>query len=446
MDQVAQALGRTFGVYAAQGGFVLQVHDRRAAGRAGIRHAVRFGPIAMAGHADDFGNDIARLAHADGIADAQIKAADDVLVVQTGAGNAGPGQKDRVKHGGGGQYAGAADRDFDLAHDRLLDFGRILERDGPARELVCAAERFACRQVVDLNDCAVNVIGERAAHLPDGFDLFERVLDGRKDAVTRRDREAHMLDKIERLAVAGKAAPANLLQVEHKNRKPARRRDLRIFLPQRTGGRVARVFERDLVLQLLFFFKGKKCVVRHINFAAHLKKLRRAGRQGLGDGADGGEVFGHILPHQAVAACRTAHKATVLIFKADRKAVDLFFHNILRLDACFPHAGVKLTQLLKRESVLQAFHLDGMRDLAELAAGGFVDVLCRRRRRDQLRILGLDGLELPRQRVVFKIFQLGCVLHIIQAVVALNNAAQFFRPLFCLFQFHADLRLMIHPQ
>ena len=117
--------------------------------------------------------------------------------------------------------------------------------------------------------------------------------------------------------------------------------------------------------------------MRHINFAAHLKKLRRAGRQGLGDGADGGEVFGHILPHQAVAACRTAHKATVLIFKADRKAVDLFFHNILRLDACFPHAGVKLTQLLKRESVLQAFHLDGMRDLAELAAGGFVDVLRR---------------------------------------------------------------------
>ena len=77
---------------------------------------------------------------------------------------------------------------------------------------------------------------------------------------------------------------------------------------------------------------------------------------------------------------------------SDRKAIDFRLDDILRLDASLAHAGVKLPQLVKRECVLQTLHLDGVRYLAEFAAGRAADMLCGRGRCDQLGVFSLDLL------------------------------------------------------
>ena len=435
MNQVAQALGRAFRVYAAQRGFAFQVGNRRAAGRAGRRHFVIGRACGMACDADDFRDDIAGLAHPDGIPDPDAEGADDIGVVQARTGNACACQEDRVKHGGWGEHAGAANRDFHFPQNRFLDFGRILEGNRPARELVGAAKRFTRGKVVYLNNGAVNIKCKRTAPGADRLNLPNGILDRIEDAVARRYREAERFEIVERFTVIGKAAPAHLLQVKHKDRKPAGCRDPCILLPQRAGRRIARILERRFFLQFLLFFQCKERLVRHIHLAAHFQKLRRV-EQDMRDIFHGGDIFGHIFTDKTVAAGGPAYQAAVFVFQADRKAVDLGFHNITRRDARFPHAGVKITQFVVRKSVLQAFHLDGVCHLAELAARRFIDMLGRRIGGDKRRVLGFQCFEFPGQGIVLKIFKLGGVIHIVEAVVALNHFAQFRHTFACLFKFH----------
>ena len=185
MDEVAQALGRALGVDATQGRFVLQMHDRCATAGADRGHRESLAARQPGRNANDLGDDVPRFAHLDGIANANAEVCNDIAVVQTGAGNAGARQENRVKHCCRRQYAGAADGDFNITDDTLFDFGRILECNRPARELVRAAQRAAGGQVVDLDDCAVNVKFQRAAGFADGFNFFDGVLDILKHAVPR---------------------------------------------------------------------------------------------------------------------------------------------------------------------------------------------------------------------------------------------------------------------
>ena len=157
MDDVAQRLGRTFRVDTAQGSFILEMDDRCAAGRAGCRHPVRLRVLRVMDDADDLRDDIAGFPHLNGIADAEAELADEILVVEGRAGHRRTGEEDRVEAGGRGQYACAAHSDLDAAQGRLLDFGRILERDGPAGELVGRAHQVALGEVIDLDDCTIHV-------------------------------------------------------------------------------------------------------------------------------------------------------------------------------------------------------------------------------------------------------------------------------------------------
>lgn len=59
MDDVAQRLGRTFRVDAAQGGFILEMDDRCTAGRTDCRHPVRLCVLRVMDDADDLRDDVA---------------------------------------------------------------------------------------------------------------------------------------------------------------------------------------------------------------------------------------------------------------------------------------------------------------------------------------------------------------------------------------------------
>ena len=172
----------------------------------------------------------------------------------------------------------------------------------------------------------------------------------------------------------------------------------------------------------------------HIYLAAHFQKLRCVFK-GLGDAADGANIGGNVLAHHAVAAGGGADKLSVLVLQAAGETIDLDLHNIFRLYAGLADAAVKVPQFIEGKRIQQAFHLDGMGHLGQLAAGGTAYLLGGRCCCDQLRELCFQFLQLPRQGIVFKIFQLRCILIVVKPVVFLNNCAQFFHALFSLFQF-----------
>ena len=75
-------------------------------------------------------------------------------------------------------------------------------------------------------------------------------------------------------------------------------------------------------LQFLLRAQLLESLVRHIDLAAHLQKLRRI-FQRLGDAFDCPDVLGHILAYHAVAAGGRPGEFSVLILQTAGKAVDL---------------------------------------------------------------------------------------------------------------------------
>ncbi len=112
---------------------------------------------------DDLRDDVAGALDDDGVADADILARDLVLVVQGGALHDDAADGDRLERRDRGQRALPADRDQDVAQHRLRLLGRKFVRERPARRAADHAEPLLQREIVDLVDDAVDVVGQRRA-------------------------------------------------------------------------------------------------------------------------------------------------------------------------------------------------------------------------------------------------------------------------------------------
>ena len=241
MDDIAQCLCRTLRVHAAQGSLVLQMHYRRTAGGTDRGHSVGFSSLCMMGDPDDLRDDIARLAHLNGVPDAQPELPDEVLVVEGGAGYRSTCQKHRVKAGGGGKHAGAPHSHLDAAQGGLLDLRRVFEGDGPAREFVGGAQQFPLCKVVHLDHGTVHIKIQCGTVLADLLDLCNGILDIVHDMITRRDWQAQTLEVIEAFGMAGQFPAPHLLDVEYEDGQPPAAGNLRILLTQRPCGSIARI-------------------------------------------------------------------------------------------------------------------------------------------------------------------------------------------------------------
>ena len=115
MDDIAQCLCRALGVNTAQSCFILQMNDWCTAGGADRGHLIGLCILCVIGNTDHFRDDITRLAHLNGIADAKAELMDKILIVQGRAGNGSTRQKDRVKTGRRGKNTGAANCDLNAA-------------------------------------------------------------------------------------------------------------------------------------------------------------------------------------------------------------------------------------------------------------------------------------------------------------------------------------------
>ena len=161
-------LGRAVDVRAVGVALAGQADERLAARRARRRELpLRLAPRRHAGpvrdRSHDLGDDVARLAHDHQVARAHVLRRHLVLVVQRGHAHGGAADEDRLEPGERRGPARPPDRHHDVEQPGGALLGRELEGDGPAGRPRRGAEHGVQRQVVDLGDDAVDLVGQVVA-------------------------------------------------------------------------------------------------------------------------------------------------------------------------------------------------------------------------------------------------------------------------------------------
>ena len=111
-------------------------------------------------HAQHLRNNLSGLIDKHPVADADILLGDIVLVVQGGIGHGSTRQTHRLQLRLWRQHTGTAHLHHDIPQHRLLRLRRVLVGDGPAGTLGGAAQHIPRRQLVQLDDRAVDVEGK----------------------------------------------------------------------------------------------------------------------------------------------------------------------------------------------------------------------------------------------------------------------------------------------
>ena len=141
------------------------------------------------------------------------------------------------------------------------------------------------------------------------------------------------------------------LDVENINVQSPLRRDFRVKLPQRPGSGVPGVGKRGFSQFLLTQIQLFKALFRHEDLAPDDKPGGCAG-EGHGDGADGFQVFRHVLPYRTVAPGRAPDEFPVHIFQRHGKAVDFRLYGKFRIALGGNGFFQEIVQLFHAEHIL----------------------------------------------------------------------------------------------
>ena len=333
IEDVALELGRAARILALDVRGVRLAHGRRAADRASRaddKGLCACGALLL----DDFldlRDDLARLVDAHRVTDAHVEVVDEVLVVQGRALDCRAAEPDRVKDSRRRDASRTADGELDFADDRLLLLRRVLVGNRPARHLGCRAELLAVCETVELDDRAVDVVGQAAAALANGGDGLPDFLCRAADFVVVDDFDALLLHERIRLGVRRELTAAGRLQVEDEEREMALFRDAAVELTQRSRGTVARIGKGLQPQEFLPCIDRIEGLLLHVHFTADLE-IRQLVLERFFDVVDDSCVLRDILAlHDAVAARDGAHEHTVLVAQRHGEAVNLFLDDELRV-------------------------------------------------------------------------------------------------------------------
>ena len=249
--------------------------------------------------------------------------------MEGGVGHRGPGQTDRRYHGLGCQHAGAAHLYHDIPDHGLLDLRRILKGRGPPGELGRAAQPLPGGQIVDLQNRAVDV---EAVAVPVLADVGNPGLGlpGAGAEPVRDDLEPELPQIVQGFAVGLEGPALAELEVKDQNIQLAGSGDFRVQLPERPGGGVAGIGEKGLSPLLPGLVEGMEHGLWHEDLAPDDQPFRRV-LQPKRNGADGLQILGDILAHQAVAPGGPPDEAAVPVLQRHGQAVHLGLHGIDRL-------------------------------------------------------------------------------------------------------------------
>jgi hypothetical protein len=119
------------------------------------------------------------------------------------------------------------------------------------------------------------------------------------------------------------------------------------------------------------------------------------------------------------------HENAAPVREVHRQPVELGLDRVLHLleRQRFAHAAIEGAHLVLGERVRQRKHRRAVPDLGERRERRCADALGGRVGRRELRVLGLEALQLGEQLVVGGVRDLGRVFHVIEAIVALELPA-----------------------
>ena len=220
----------------------------------------------------------------------------------------------------------------------------------------------------------------------------------------RADRDAPALERVVRVGEPLGREALQHPQPVADEAEVARRGHPRVLLPQRPGGRVARVGERRLAIGDQRLVEGSELGDGEIDLAAHLQHLGDVvALQPLGDHGDRPDVGGHVLPDPAVAAGGGPDQPALLVDQVQRQPVHLQLAQVAGLEdpllAQLPDGprGPPV-QLVAAEHVVQAHQPLQVLDRGERRRRRSTDLLGRRVRGPQRRVVVLDRVQLAHGR------------------------------------------------
>ena len=445
MQKPLERLRRTVDGDAAEVRLALFADDGAAAARTRRGHMPRLRALRpQRQHGPQhLGDDVARLAHDNGVAHAHVLALHLVLVVQRRARHRGARHHHRLHLGHGRELARAAHLHGDVAQKRGLLLRRELERDGPARRARRVAHRLLLGERVHLHHHAVDLVRQRLAPLYGA--RAERV-----DGLARLAAlhvgvhvEARLTQPLQKLPLALRRERALVGCRVQKRGQVALRGDGRVLLPQAARSGVARVGERLLAIGLGCGVQRVEAALGHVHLAAQLDgRVRGAnvGRAAPSPGSDLGQTFRaqtqrhvlhrahvrrHVLARGAVAARGGPHEAPALVGERDGRPVDLqLAHHGHHAPERLRHAVEPRVQLFQVHGVVERVHALRVAHGGELLAHVAAHALRGAVRVVELGMRRLQLAQLAHERVERAVGDLGRVLGVVQVAVVLDLAAQ----------------------
>src|SRR4029077_1100214 len=144
------------------------------------------------------------------------------------------------------------------------------------------------------------------------------------------------------------------------------------------------------------------------------------------DRLDRAEIPGDVLADRSIAASRALRELSVDVGEIDREAVDLELADVPDVVTAerLTDALIECADLGLVERVGQAEHRVRVLDRRESVRRWRADPLGRRLRRDELRVLRLEGLELAHERVVREVVERRLIEDVVLVIRLLDPLAE----------------------
>ncbi|MET4825857.1 hypothetical protein ABH972_003446 [Bradyrhizobium ottawaense] len=299
-------------------------------------------------------------------------ALDIVLVVQRDVLHDHTADADRFELADRRERAGATNLNLDVAQHSHGPLGREFMRDAPARRARDEAEPLLPVDAIDLVDDAIDIVVELGALFLDALVERDQLLDGVAQLGQRIGLEAAALEPADHAALRAFRHRAHLPPRIGEEAEGARGGDGRVLLPERTGGRIARVGKDGVAGRLLPLLEREERLFGHVDLAADLADVGHvAPFQLLRHVFERADVGGDILADRTVAARRRGDELAALVAQRHREAVDLRLGgeiDLVVVELQEAHdAADEVAHVLFCKGVVERQHRNGVPNLLEAA-------------------------------------------------------------------------------
>ena len=329
-------------------------------------------------HLENFRDDHARLAHNHGVADANVFAADFVLVMQSGARNRGALHEDRFEFRDRREHAGAPHLHGDgLQHGFCRRNPRHgLVNDGVARRAAATGNFFPVGECIYFQNNAVNLVRQlppQIFFLVVMRDDFVRVnFQNLLDAITNPPEflrgQAKFGERFEHFGMRLELDAVHRAGRVKYGADRALRDEFWVKLLERAGGGITRVGKRFFTGGFELLVHGVKFLDGHVSLAAHFKKFGRIFQiQFQRNAAHGFEIRRDVVAFRAVAARDAERELALAIVNADGHAVHFRLDDVLNFVApkLFADGRVERAQFRQSIFILRAVALVAIRFFGE---------------------------------------------------------------------------------